>query len=228
MKLKTIQGKIINRYKRFFADVELPSKEVVVCHTTNTGPMKTCWEKYWPCAISPSDNPNRKLKFTLEMTFDGESWIGVNTHLANKLFAEALDLDLISELQGYSKKTPEVTIGSSRIDWLLENKNQKCYVEIKSVTYKNKDQAQFPDTVSERATKHLKELIKIKKSGDRAVLVLIIQRENISSFAPAKELDPVYASTFKEALEAGVEILAYKCHISPKEIIVKEKVPVEL
>ena len=231
-----ISGKIQSRYKRFFADVLLDNGDLVTAHTPNTGSMKTCWEKDWPSMVSFHDNPKRKLKYGLELTHNGKTWINVNTGLTNKVAKEAAEKKLISELSSFEFVKPEVKVGNSRIDLLLYNgesndvktATEKCYVEVKNVTLVDGDRALFPDSVSTRGQKHLQELIDIKKSGTEAAMLFIISREDVSSFSPADEIDAEYGKLLREAEKAGVMILAYKCSVTPSEVIVKEKVPVIL
>jgi sugar fermentation stimulation protein A len=221
------EGKILSRYKRFFADIELENGEVVTAHTPNTGSMKTCWEPGWKALISHHDDPKRKLKYTLEMTHNGQSWIGVHTGRPNYIVYEAIDQGLIPELLGYEKIRKEVTIGNSRIDLCLDRADEKCYVEVKNVTLKGEDHWQgcalFPDGVSDRGLKHLHELIDIKKSGQRAVMFFLVQREDVNEFQPAYEIDPAYADALIQAQDSGVEILIYQCQLNDKEIKVIKK-----
>lgn len=220
-----IQGKILKRYKRFFADIELPSGEVVVAHTPNTGSMKTCWEPGWPALISPSDNPKRKLKYTLEMTHNGDTWIGVHTGHPNKIVFDAISSGKIPKLDGYDKHRREVKIGDSRIDILCENDDEKCYVEVKNVTLKAEGKlALFPDAVSTRGQKHLKELIELKRQGIRACMFYLVQREDVDAFSPARDIDPEYARLLAEAVKSGVEVFAYKCQLNQSEIEISSPV----
>src|SRR5690606_15095019 len=143
------EAKLIKRYKRFLADVTLDETTLTV-HVPNTGSMTSCWAPEWKCALSKSDNPKRKMPYTLELTHNGETWIGVNTANANKLAHLWLQNNLIEELAGYSVIRPEMKVGQSRIDFYLEGHPSKppCYVEVKSVTLKHEGIAQFPDSVS--------------------------------------------------------------------------------
>ena len=203
-----IKGKIQKRYKRFLADVILENGELVTAHTPNTGSMKTCWEKDWPVLLSKSDDPKRKLKFTLELTFNGKTWINVNTSRTNHIAYEAVKNQFINELVGYQHIRPEVKVGDSRIDLLLfdgdekkyKQAGRKCYVEVKNVTLWHDGAALFPDGVSTRGQKHLNELIEIKKEGHEAVMLFVISREDVSSFSPAQEIDPEYAKLLKKSL----------------------------
>jgi len=226
-----ISGKILKRYKRFLADIELTNGEVVTAHVANTGSMKTCWEPGWDVLLSHHDNPNRKLKYSLELIHNGSTWIGINTSLPNKLAKEAIENGTIKELQGYEHLKPEHKVGKSRIDILLYNGDKKemsnlCYVEIKNVTMKGEGElAIFPDAVTERGQKHLRELKELVALGHRAVMLYIIQRSDVSSFSPAKDIDPTYSSLLSEAVQAGVEVLAYQCQLVPEQVTISHSIP---
>lgn len=240
--LPVVQGKIIKRYKRFLADVILDSDfneykkgETITAHTANTGSMKTCWEPNWPVVMTFHDNPKRKLKFSLEMTHNGSTWIGINTSLPNKISVDAIKDETIKELQGYENIKPEQKIGKSRIDILLydgksvKDATRKCYVEVKNVTMLGENEtAIFPDSVSERGQKHLRELTEIVKNGDRASMLYIVQREDVKYFSPAEEIDPEYARLLREAKASGVEVLAYQCSVGPKGVLVEKPIEVRL
>lgn len=225
--LPTFKGKILKRYKRFLADIELAEDtpinkkgDIIVAHTANTGSMKTCWGENWDVLISYHDNPKRKLKYSLELTHNSETWIGVNTSLPNKLAIEAIENGVIKELQGYQTIKPEEKVGQSRIDIYLYNGDKsspsdQCYVEVKNVTLLGENKrALFPDSVSERGQKHLLELTELKNQGIRACMLYIIQREDVDSFSPAKDIDPKYSDLLKKAHELGVEVLVYQCKLS--------------
>jgi len=224
-----IPGKILKRYKRFLADVELESGEVITAHTANTGSMKTCWEPGWDVLLSHHDNPKRKLKYSLEMTHNQQTWIGINTSIPNKLGYEAIEDGTIEELQGYGHIKPEAKIGKSRIDLLLTGSESRpvCYVEIKNVTLKGDgNNVLFPDAVTTRGQKHLEELMSIIESGKRACMLYIVQREDASSFSPADLIDSKYGELLREAKSKGVEILCYQCHLTPEEIKITQ--PMEI
>ena len=226
----TYEAIIHNRYKRFMADIELPNGEMVVAHVPNTGSMKNCWEAGWKAVVSHVDDPKRKLKYTLQLTHNGKSWIGVNTSITNKIVQEALELGVISELQDYKNIKAEQKILDSRIDFFLSDHPTKpdAYVEVKNVTLVEDEVASFPDAVSTRGQKHLKDLIKIKEMGMRAVMLYVLNRTDAESFKPAAEIDPKYAELLKAAYNAGVEILVYQCEISPTNIKLKKPIPYEL
>lgn len=223
----TFKGKILKRYKRFLADIELSEDtpinkkgDIIVAHTANTGSMKTCWGENWDVLVSYHDNPKRKLKYSLELTHNSETWIGVNTALPNKLAVEAIENGVIKELQGYQTIKPEEKVGKSRIDIFLysgdkSSPTEQCYVEVKNVTLLGDNKrALFPDSVSERGQKHLLELTELKRQGIRACMLYIVQREDVDSFSPASEIDPKYSELLKKAHEQGVEVLVYQCKLS--------------
>jgi sugar fermentation stimulation protein A len=229
MKFKTplISGFFIKRYKRFFADILLDGN-IVVAHTANTGSMKQCLGENWPALLSFHDSPTRKLAYSFEMIFNGKSWIGINTSLTNKLAIEAILNGTIKELQGYADLKPEVKTGQSRIDILLSNGViDPCYVEVKNVTLINDEgHSLFPDSVTERGQKHLRELIDLKKKGIRTVMLFIVQREDCSFFQLENSLDPVYSQLLKQAIHTGVEVLVYQCKLTPQEIFVHKKLEI--
>jgi len=220
-----LEGTLIRRYKRFFAEVKLSQGEVVTAHTANTGPMTTCFEPGRSALLSIHNDPSRKLKYSLEMIKAPLSWIGVNTHLANKLVQEAIQNNTIKELQGYKNIFPEYKIGNSRLDYMLTNSNlPECFVEVKSVTLQGDNHyALFPDAVTTRGQKHLLELMDLKKKGFRTVMLFVVQREDVAHFKVAAHIDEVYAKLLTQALYSGVEILVYGCKLSPKEIIINKK-----
>lgn len=223
-----IQAVILKRYKRFLADIDFGDKTLTV-HVPNTGSMQACWEPQWKCAVSVSSNPARKMPHTLEMTHNGETWIGVNTGNANKLAKIWLTENKLPELSGYTVIVPEKKIGQSRVDFYLEGHPTEppCYVEVKNVTLKLHGRAEFPDSVSERGQKHLRELMEIKKSGLRAAMLFIVQREDVDKFSPASSIDPQYSKLLSEARDSGVEILIYQCRMGLEEISLGKSLPIE-
>ena len=223
-----IQGKLIKRYKRFLADIELNDGSIVVAHCTNSGSMKTCIEEGAPVYLSPAKDPKRKTKFTWEMIFINNHWIGINTSIPNIIVYEALKNKTIPELSTYTRVKREVKFDDSRFDVYAENDNEKCFIEVKNVTMKDSNKAIFPDAVTSRGQKHLKTLIEVKKSGIRAVMFYVIQRQDIEIFAPAKQIDPDYAKILNEAHENGVEIIPYMAKVSPEGIELSKKLPFEL
>jgi len=226
---KLLKGYFIKRYKRFLTDIKLENGKVVTAHCPNSGSMKNCLGTDWPTRLSTSDNPKRKLKYTLEMLHNGKTWIGVNTHLANNIVAEAISKTKIKKLNGYTNLRREVRYGqNSRIDILLENKDEKCYVEVKNVTLVEADSYLFPDAPTQRGQKHLRELMQMKKQGHRAVMFYLIQRQDGNIFAPASHIDPEYSRLLKQAHERGVEILPYQAKVGPEKITIENKIEFKL
>ena len=220
---KLIHGKLIKRYKRFLADVILDNGDEITAHVPNSGAMTSCIEENCDIWVSFHDNPKRKLKYTLELTKMGENLICTNTSIANKIAIEAIENGVIKELQGYSSLKPEQKYGqNSRIDILLENEKQKCYVEVKSVSLKIDDYLAFPDAVTSRGTKHLNELAQMAKDGHRAVMLYVIQRTDDLPFKLACQIDKKYCEAFNEVTKNGVEVLVYKSHINLEEIYLKK------
>ncbi len=213
-KSELIEGRLLRRYKRFFADVELTSGEVVVAHCPNTGSMKTCIEPEARAWLTRA-RPGRKLAYTWEVAEIGDTRIYVNPVGANALVAEAITDGSIPELAGYTQLRREVRYGDrSRIDILLEgppdSNRPPCYVEVKNVTLRvGAGCSAFPDAVTERGRKHLAELTRVVSSGARAVMFYCISRTDCDSFTSADDIDPAYGAALRTALESGVEVLAY-------------------
>src|SRR5918992_1438578 len=186
---RLIRGTLVRRYKRFLADVRLADGEVVTVHCTNTGSMLGCMTPGSAVLISRSANLNRKLAYTWEMVRINRAWVSINTMHPNRLVAEAVAAGMIAELCGYETIRREVKVSAhSRLDLCLEGKSGWGYVEVKNVTVSFDGAAAFPDAVSERATKHLKELMRLKRRGHRAVVVFVIQRHDCDCFRPADEI----------------------------------------
>lgn len=220
---KLVQGKLIKRYKRFLADVELEDGSVVTAHCTNSGSMKSCLEEGAPVYLSPVDDPKRKTKFTWEMIYINNGWIGINTMIPNKLVYEAIRDGIIDKLQGYTEVKREVTFRDSRFDIYAENDQEKCFIEVKNVTMKDGSFARFPDAITSRGKKHLETLMEVKNQGMRAVMLYIIQRTDVEIFGPAWNIDPEYSNALVKAYENGVEIIPMVAEVSPVEIrILKE------
>jgi len=217
------------RYKRFFADVRTPSGELLTLHCPNTGSMKNCLVEGSPCWYSLSDNPKRKLPGTLEIVTSSQGNLaGVNTSRPNYLVREVIEADLVPELQGYSQIRTEVRYGEekSRIDLLLEDRSLgQCYVEVKNVTLDMGDGlATFPDAVTSRGTKHLRELMAMVAAGHRAVLFFCVQLTGVQRMVVAAEIDPGYAATLSEAVAAGVEVIAWRASIGADQIVLDQPI----
>lgn len=229
-----VEGRLIKRYKRFLADVELANGEVITAHTPNTGAMLGCAEPGSRVWLYDTGNPKRKYLYSWDLVEDlSGNLVGIHTTRANKLVHEAIEHGVIPELQGYSQIQSEVKFHDSntRFDFFLSGGDQTkpCYLEVKSVTAKrNNATAIFPDAVSIRGKKHLIALVEAIQRGYDAVIFFCIQREDVQTFSPASEIDPEYTSALNHAIEAGVQVLAYKVKISPTEIVIDSVVPVQV
>jgi len=224
-------GTLLRRYKRFLADIRLADGTEMTIHCPNTGSMRNCVVPDSPCWFSDSGNPKRKYRHTWEVaTVPGGHLAGVNTGRANHLVETALTAGRIQALAGYSTVRREVPYGQerSRIDFLLtEDGKAPCYVEVKSVTLMEQPgQGLFPDAVSERGRKHLRELASIAQQGDRAVLLFCVQHTGVEWVEPADAIDPAYGKALREAAIAGVEILAYRADIRPDDAHIELARPV--
>ena len=207
---KLIKAKFIKRYKRFFSDHILEDGKLVTAHCPNTGAMTGVAKEGITSWLSPSNNPKRKLKWTWELTQENNTIVGVNTHSPNKIIQEAINNNEIKELLNYKTLKREVKYGTnSRIDiFLQDEKKIDCYVEIKNVHLsREKGIAEFPDGITSRGTKHLKELAHVAQSGCRAVMLYLIQRNDCNFFKIAVDIDEVYAKEFINALNVGVEVI---------------------
>lgn len=222
-----ISGRLIQRYKRFLADVCLDSGEIVTAHCANTGSMKGCSIPGSPVLLSLCDRPGRKYPFTWELVHVGEGWVGINTAHPNRLVEEAVLNGTIAELQGHTSLRREVPYGdNSRIDLLLEGDMGRCYVEVKNVTLVEEKRALFPDAVTLRGQKHLCELEEVVRRGHRGIIFFVVQRGDADSVAPADIIDPRYGMLLRRAVSAGVEALAYRAMVTSEWIVLQERLPV--
>jgi sugar fermentation stimulation protein A len=222
-----ISGTLVRRYKRFLADVTLDDGSIVTIHCPNSGSMKGCAAPGSRVFISRSSNPGRIYPFTWELVESDGFWAGINTALPNRLTREAIENGTIVELQGYETICPEVSYGErSRIDLLLEGPAGRCFVEVKNVTLIENSRALFPDAVTTRGQKHLNELMRVVREGDRGVIFFTIQRGDAESLSPADTIDPEYGRLLRLALAGGVEALAYRADISMEEIRLTQRLPV--
>ena len=226
---KLVEGRLIRRYKRFLADIQLESG-VVTAACPNTGSLMGCCEPGSRVWLSEHESATRKYRHTWELVQVGRTMVGINTGLPNALVAEAISNGTIGELSGYSSVRREVAFGAerSRVDIVLEDgERPPCYVEVKNVTAAaNKGVALFPDCVSERGSKHLRELVRLKAQGLRPVQLYCVQRGDVDEVRPADGIDHEYGRTLREAIAAGVEVLAYRAKVTPKEIRLAERIPV--
>ena len=216
-------GKLIKRYKRFLADIELATGEIITAHCPNTGPMIGVSTPGSSVLVSQSDNPKRKLAYTWEAIAINQTWVGVNTAIPNRVIKLALQQQLLPELAGrYDKVRGEVPYGKenkSRIDFLLtgDGSQPPLYLEVKNVTLSEGKIALFPDTVTTRGQKHLRELMALIPDA-KPVMLYFINRSDCSIFAPSDRHDPKYGELLREAVAAGVEVLPYRFAITPQGI----------
>lgn len=226
---KLIPATLLSRYKRFLADVKMPDGETITVHCPNTGTMRTCSTPNSPIMLSISDNPKRKYPHTLEMIREQETWVGVNTSRTNALVAEALNDGKISEFSNIEKIQREVTVSkSSRLDLLIHHDNTTTYMEIKNCSMVEQNCAMFPDAITTRGTKHLRELIELKKKGENASVFFLVQRTDADEFSPAAHIDPTYAEQLKIAHHEGVLVLAYQATVTTEKISVLRSLPIRL
>ena len=226
-KNKLIPSKFQKRYKRFFVDV-LSKKEILTSHCPNSGSMMGLLTKNNKSWISKADNPDRKLKYTLEIINDGSSNVGINTHLANRIVEEAIEQKKIKEIIHFQKFQREVKFGSnSRFDFEIYNNSKKGFLEVKNVTLsRQKNVAEFPDAVTSRGLKHLQELENAIKNGYESYLIYLVQREDCNQFQIAKDIDPLYYQSFLQAKKNGVNFISYSCKISEKEIYIHKPIKI--
>ncbi len=223
------RGRLIKRYKRFLADIELDDGQIITAHCANTGSMAGLTTPGLTVHLSHSSNPKRKLAWSWQTVELESGPVGINTSNPNRLVAEALANKAIIPLAAYSHVRPEVKYGEkSRIDFLLSGKNlPDCYLEVKNVHFSRQaGLAEFPDSVTARGARHLEEMAKMVEQGHRAVTLYVVQRTDCTRFAFSGDLDPAYAKAQGKAKAQGVESLAYSCQISPLEISLAAPLPV--
>ncbi|MBW2689282.1 MAG: DNA/RNA nuclease SfsA [Deltaproteobacteria bacterium] len=223
-----IEGRLVRRYKRFLADIELSDGSLVTAHTANTGSMRQCAVPGQVVLLSKSDNPKRKLAWSWELVKVNNYWVDINTHRANRVVEEALRSNVIPGLQGY-KVRPEFPFADSRIDFMLEGSGEKVLLEVKNVTLCCQPSvACFPDAITTRGQKHLRDLMTAVKDGWRAVIFFLVQRGEAEVFSPADEIDVEYGCLLRKAVDSGVEALAYRTIISPQENLIDEQITIQL
>ena len=224
---KLIPGLFIKRYKRFFVDVKINNK-IITAHCPNTGSMYGLLKKGNKVWISKSNNPNRKLKYTLEIIEDNKSKVGVNTLFTNKIVLHALQNNLIKEFKGVSEIKPETKFGkNTRFDFLITDKKNKSFIEVKNVTLsRKKSLAEFPDAVTTRGLKHINELENAGKKNYKIFIIFLIQRNDCEVFTIAKDIDPDYAKALKLAVKNKLNILCYDCKFSSKGIKLNKQIKI--
>ena len=226
---KLISGLFIKRYKRFFVDIKINNK-IITAHCPNTGSMYGLLKKGNKVWISKSNNPNRKLKYTLEIIEDNYSKVGVNTHATNKIVHHALQNNLIKEFDNVLEIKPETNFGlNTRFDFLVTDKKYKAFIEVKNVTLsRKKSLAEFPDAITTRGLKHISELLKASKKGYKIFILYLIQRDDCKSFKIAEDIDPNYAIALSKAVKKKLKILCYDCKFSSKGIKLNNKIKLKI
>ena len=216
---KLIPGLLIKRYKRFFVDVRV-NNQILTVHCPNTGSMHGLLDQGNKVWISKSNNPKRKLKYTLEIIEVKKIKVGVNTHSTNKIVHDALKNNLIKEFKNNMDIKPETKFGANtRFDFLVSSKKYQSFIEVKNVTLSRKrNLAEFPDAETSRGLKHIGELIKASKKKFKVYILFVIQRNDCNSFSIAKDIDPNYANALSKAVKNNLKILCYDCKFSPKGI----------
>ena len=225
---KILQGTLIKRYKRFFADIKYKN-ESITAHCPNSGSMMGLIDKGNKIWFYTSNNPERKLKYTLEIIEVKNEKVGINTFLTNKIVFEALVNKKISSLIKFKNIKREVKFSDkTRFDFFLSNDTEKCFLEVKNVTLlREKKIAEFPDAITSRGTKHLNELCKAKKEGYQSYMLYLIQRDDCDSFKIAEDIDEKYKDAFNKAIKSGVKILCYDCKLSNEEIKLNNQINYE-
>ena len=223
---KLTPGTLVKRYNRFLADVKLKSGELVTAHCANSGTMKECSEPGRPVYLSFHDNPKRKLKYTWEMIMMPASLVGVNTLVPNRLVKKSIEDGLVEQLKGYEDVKAEVKVSSSsRLDLMLtKGDRDKCFVEIKNCTLVKDEIAYFPDAVTTRGHKHLVELQRLVKEGNRSIIFFLVQRMDAKAFSPADDIDPAYGKELRKAKRNGVEVIVYDVIIDLNKIILGKNI----
>ena len=226
---KLISGQLIKRYKRFFVDIKLKNK-LVTAHCPNTGSMYGLLKQGNKVWVSKSSNPNRKLKYTLEIIEDNKIKVGINTHLTNKIVLHALKNNLIKEFKNSLEIKPETKFGkNTRFDFLVINKDFKAFIEVKNVTLsREKKKAEFPDAITSRGLKHINELINASKKGYKIFILYLIQREDCNYFSIAKDIDAEYAKALSKAVKNNLNLLCYDCKFSSKGIKLNKKIEIKI
>ena len=214
-----ISGEFIKRYKRFFVDIKI-GNNIITAHCPNTGSMMGLLKKGNKVWLSESNNPKRKLKYSLQIIEDQKSKIGINTHLTNKIVFDALNKGSIKDFKNLDSIKKEVKFGqNTRFDFLLTKRNKKTFVEVKNVTLSRKNRiAEFPDAITTRGLKHIRELLNAKKKGFEVYLLFVIQRNDCNKFELAKDIDPEYCELLIKAVKKNLKVLCYDCKFSTKGI----------
>ena len=224
-----VSGRLVKRYKRFFAEVELSNGRIVTAHCPNTGSMLGLAKHGVKVWLEPNEDPRKKLKYSWKLVdHENGHFTGVDTSMANKIVNHGLENNLIKEIRDIDLIKSEVFFNKeTRFDFLIEKKKQKSFIEVKNVTlFRENKTAEFPDAITTRGSKHLLTLIDAIKKGYKSYLIFLVQIQNMENFKIAKDIDPEYYSNYQIAKKAGVNFLAYRCKISSKKILIEKKLKI--
>lgn len=220
-------GILLQRYKRFMADIRLRDSSVLTVHCPNSGSMKGCSTPGSEVVVSRSANSNRAYPWTLEMVKADGVWVGVNTSRTNRLVREALERGVINDFGPVDSVTPEIRVSAeSRLDFLVRAAGRNIYLEVKNCSLAENGVALFPDAVTARGVRHLLELDRLRREGQRAALIFCVQRGDAGRFLPAAAIDPLYAETLHAVYRNGLTVLAYQADVQPGQISITGKIPV--
>jgi sugar fermentation stimulation protein A len=223
----SLRGRLVRRYKRFFADVETADGRTLTVHCPNPGSMRGCAIPGAAVRCSTSDAPGRRLRHTLEMIRIGRAWVGLHTGRANAVAERALAAGALPELAAAGELRREVAAGDARLDFRWSG-DPDVWIEVKSVTLAEGSLALFPDSVTERGRRHLEVLMRLRRGGARAALLFLVQRADCDRVAPADAIDPAYGATLREAARRGVEVFALGARVTARAIRVERRLPVLL
>lgn len=224
-----VPGRLVRRFKRFLAEVDLEDGQRVLAHCPNSGSMLGCLEDGAPVYLSPSPAPGRRTAYTWEMIHIAGGWVGINTGLPNRLVALAAQMRALPPFRDAIEVRREVKISAhTRLDLLVQRASGPLYVEVKNVTLVQGGRALFPDAVTSRGAKHLTELMALTAAGQQAAMVYLVQRGDADSFAPAREIDPHYARLLAQALAAGVGAWVAQARVTPQGVGLWRLLPLEI
>ena len=220
-------ARLLRRYKRYLADVELPDGSVAVAHLPNPGRMTSCLREGWtPVLLSVG---RARLAWTVELALPGEHWVLVNPGRANAVVGEALAEGRIPELRDYAERRSEQRFGDrSRVDWLLVDGERRAWVEVKNATLVQDHTARFPDAVTARGVRHLEELVRVVAAGDRGVLLFHVGRGDAEAVEPADDVDPAYGAALRGAMARGVEVYAWRADVTSEGVTLERALPVRV
>jgi len=223
---RLVPGRLVRRYQRFLAEVELDQGDTVTAHCPNSGSMLGCLEPGAPVRLSHQPRPGRRTAYTWEMIRIKRHWVGINTLMPNRLAARAAELGALPLFRGATQVRREVKVSDrSRVDLMVLTPEGELYVEVKNVTLVQGGHARFPDAVTSRGARHLRELMELVEAGKRAAMLYLVQRADARDFAPARDIDPTYAELFDQARGRGVEMVVVRARVGPRGVRLERTLP---